>query len=156
MFVSTMIFLPVSHVMNRNIYHHPVLRAILGAVTFVLCPIMFFVTLFMGKTHYFGLLPLTKMSGGEDNEGGYIMPLLYKILAIILHPFIEFNERDDDKVGYEKAIESLLAKPGAPVVNEELLTAAAAAGAKDTKAGWEEAMLGLVPLFATPTLRAAT
>lgn len=156
MLVSTMIFLPVSHIMNRNIYHHPVLRAILGVLALLLFPIMFVCTLFMGKTHYFGLLPLTKMNGGEDNEGGYIMPMLYKILAILLHPFIEFNETDDDKVGYEKAIDSLLAKPGSPVVNEELLTAAAVAGAADTQAAWGSAMAELVPRYATPTLRAAT
>jgi hypothetical protein len=147
MFISTMIFLPVSHIMNRNIYHHPVLRGLLGVLTFLVSPIMFFVTLFMRKTHYFGLLPLTKMDGGEYTEGGVILPMLYKIVTVITHPFIEFNGTDEDKVGYDKAIAPLLAAPGAPVVNEELFEAAAAAGAADTQVVWRQKMDGIMTTF---------
>lgn len=144
--VTTIIFLPVSYVMNRFIYHHPVLRLLLGFFTLTVAPIAFFIILFNPAINYFGLMPLFNTTPSKSQEeGGFVLPLFYKCLTVVLHPFVEFNDAPNDAIGYKKTIEHLFAAKGEPVVNEELMAKITAAGTNTNKAQWESAMTALIP-----------
>jgi len=150
MLIVTVIFLPLSYYMNKNIYHHPALRFLVGVVTVMFAPIAFVIMLFQHATHYFGLLPLMEEpKTGNDKEAGFIMPLFYKIVTAVLHPFVAFHDDPTDSTGFKKTFEHLLAKNGEKTVDEGLEKAAAEAGAEIDKTKWRAKMAELQPKFQT-------
>jgi hypothetical protein len=124
------LLLPVSFTMNRFIYHHWLMRLIVGAVAgflgigaflAILALILFKV---IKPSHYFGLFPLTNVSAGVTS--GWIMPtFLGRFLNPVLHPFQLYW----DEPAYMTAVEEMLAKEGQPVVDEELFAMARDAAA---------------------------
>ena len=157
--VTTFAMVPASYVMNKFIYHGPVMRLTLGLVAGA-CSFFAFIVLavllVLGRiqpTHYFGLFPVVK-TAELSVAPGYLAVLL-KILYALYHPFIMFfnPSADDDVRGYTSAVEALLVK-GTPVtksvphgddsvpvqvlkgaVCEEFFEAARRAGTMTTKLG---------------------
>lgn len=148
MLVVTVIFMPVAWVMNKNIHHHPMLRLLIGFATVFIAPIAFIIVLFQGATQYFGLMPLMKdPSAGASKEGGIIMPMFWKLVAIILHPFVAFNDDPTDNSGFIKSFDYLIAKTGEKTVDEGLTARAAVAGAVTDKDQWRTQMQALTGPF---------
>jgi len=126
MLVATFTAIPASYVMNKFIYHGPVMRLMMGLIAGA-CSFFAFlviaVLLMMGKvqpTHYFGLFPVVK-AADTSAVPGYLAFLL-NIFYIFYHPFIMFfnkpedstESRNDDYKGYVNAVEAIVVK-GTPV-----------------------------------------
>ena len=146
--ISTMIFLPVSYVMNRFIYHRSVLRLLMGCFTVLVAPIAFFIIILRNTPiHYFGLMPLMDTaSKSTEGDAGFVLPLFYSVLTAVFHPFVEFHG-EDNSVGFKKSIEHLMAAEGEPTVNEALMEEVVAAGRQTDEAAWKSAMTALMPKF---------
>jgi hypothetical protein len=149
--IVTAIFIPVSYVMNRFIYHHSVMRLLLGFVAFVLFPFFFIgmiIAAFAGlrPTHYFGLLPFGIQTSSSADPVGFFA-FFFKILAIVVHPFLGFLNTGEDVEGYRTTLEPLMATAGSPVVDETLFKAARDAGTIEDDAKWNVTMEGLKPQF---------
>jgi hypothetical protein len=101
--LSTLILIPISATMNYFVYHHPVIRLLLGllggaAFIFTL-PILFF----KEKTpYYFGLFPLVTKEPGAPAEGSF--QWLFRFLNIFTEPFHMMMNTAE----YEKSLDSLL------------------------------------------------
>lgn len=116
--MSTFVMVPASYVMNKFIYHGPVMRLTLGLVAGACSFFAFLVIaalLVLGKiqpTHYFGLFPVVKTA--ELSVAPGYLAFLLKILYALYHPFIMFFNGSTDVRGYTSAVEALLVK-GTPV-----------------------------------------
>jgi len=140
----TMILIPVSYVMNRFIYHHSIMRLLLGFVAFVLFPFVFIGMIIMAFTglrpaHYFGLIPASLQTSVPVEPVGFFA-FFFKVMTIITHPFLGFMNLEEDVAGYKASIEPLMAPANSPVVNEALFKAAGAAGIIDNDAEWNATM----------------
>ena len=149
--IATMIFIPVSYVMNRFIYHHWIMRLLLGFVALVLFPFFFVGMIIMAcaglrPTYYFGLIPSYVQASIPGEPVGFFA-IFFKILAMIVHPFVGFMNTEEDNTGYTASVEPLLAPEGTPVVNEALFKAAAVAGALTEEIPWTDENDRLKPLF---------
>jgi hypothetical protein len=113
MLVATIILLPASYMMNRFIYHTPMMRAILGLIAGAGSIFTFIVLVGLrwygwGKSAYFGLLPVLAEGSGSEPEG-WTAPL-FKLWNVIRHPLIMFYNEG----AYEQAIEGILLPKGVP------------------------------------------
>ena len=116
MLMATLVFLPISYTMIRFIYHNWMMRIALGMLAgmgSILSVVVMF--LFSPKTHFFGLIPIYQTSPSENT--GYFA-WLFKLLEFFTHPFLMIMDSAEDSVGYQKALEHLKAKEGAPRVDE--------------------------------------
>ena len=149
--IATMVFIPISYVMNRFIYHHWIMRIILGFVALVLFPFFFVGMIFMAfggllPTYYFGLIPAYLQADTPGEPVGFFA-IFFKILAMICHPFVGFMNLEEDVVGYKNNLKPLMAPEGTPVVNEVLFKEAAVAGALKEEIPWNDETNRLKPLF---------
>jgi hypothetical protein len=149
--IATMIFIPVSYVMNRFIYHHWIMRLLLGFAALVLFPFFFVGMIIMAfaglrPTYYFGLIPSYLQASTPGEPVGFFA-IFFKVLAMIVHPFVGFMNTEEDVTGYKASVEPLLAPEGTPVVKEALFKAAAVAGALTEEIPWNDETNRLKPLF---------
>ena len=107
----TILFVPVSYMMNRYIYHHWTMRLMIGLLCVVLFPFAFIYMFFasfagLDKAYYFGMFPLIEQENADgQNERGDTFAFLFKIFTVMIHPFVVFF----DPTEYKAAISPLLA-----------------------------------------------
>jgi len=151
----TVVFLPVSYVMNRFVYHVPSMRFLIALLTgafsifsFIAIMIMF-LTGSWGKVHYFGLMPFVNAFSGVPE--GYFASF-FRLINAVLHPFMLFFDAEGDEAGYKNTVREAirLIEPeegvvppefeGEPVfkdaVSEAFFKEARGAGAIDDRAAW--------------------
>jgi hypothetical protein len=110
---ATIVSLPASYIMNKFIYHSPLMRLMLGLATgflSVFAIVIIALMIFLGKwspVHYFGLVPMYKVSENPIEPTGYLS-FLFKLFYMIIHPITMFYTTDSDKQGYIRSVEPLL------------------------------------------------
>jgi hypothetical protein len=155
--LTTIVLLPASFVMNHYIYHHPVMRLLLGILggigsIFTLLFIALFVMSGKWKrAHYFGLFPLFQSETTSSSEGYFAF--LFRIFDILKHPFhMNMTTPDDMRAFTESVVPLLLPEPladektfgGIPVrhgaVSETFFSMARKIGAAPNETVWKKAM----------------
>jgi hypothetical protein len=142
----TMFTLPASYMMNKLIYHHPIMRMMAGLIAGMFSLFMFPLVLIMVASgnwkplHYFGLWP-TIQTEGPASYTGWLAPF-FTIMNIVFHPFMMlYTGSAEDKQGYEKAMDGILKDKGSPgVVDEDLFAKARDAGAISDYGQWADAV----------------
>lgn len=110
---STLTVLPASYMMNKFIYHGPVMRLMLGGLTAafsLFSVVVMMVMVLSGRwkpVHYFGLAPLLKVTENPIEPVGYLA-FFFKILYVLIHPLSMFYTGPEDQKGYIKALEPLM------------------------------------------------
>lgn len=144
----TVFTLPASYMMNKLIYHHPIMRMMAGLIAGMFSIFVFPLVLIMVASgnwkslHYFGLWP-TIQTEGPASYTGWLAPF-FTITNLIFHPFMMLYANAEDKAGYEKAMDGILvAKGSSGVVNEELFAEARKAGAISNYSEWAATVNGL-------------
>ena len=145
----TVFTLPASYMMNKLVYHHPIMRLMAGIIAATFGIFTFPLVLIMVASgnwkslHYFGLWP-TVQTEGPASYTGWLAPF-FAITNLIFHPFMMlYTGSAEDKLGYEKAMDGiLLAKGSSGVVNEQLFEDARKAGAISNYSEWAATVNGL-------------
>jgi len=153
--IAVILLMPLSYVMNKFIYHSVPMRLVLGFITFIL-PVLAFIAMIVIRVregspiHYFGLIPVST-AGAFTLDNPYFS-FIDKIVNTLLHPLLWSKQDPIDADGYTKAIGSLLAKPGEPVVSTEIMQlfkeSRALAGVSDINV-WKTKMDALVKTYGT-------
>lgn len=156
----TIALLPASWVMNRFIYHTPLMRVILAVLAGLGSFLTFAIVLIgcatglLGKPYYFGLLPTFLNRGGEGEPVGFFA-LLTKFARAIAHPFQMRYIGVEDEKGFEKTVEMMLVPKTGPTltvggkelfkgaVYEPFFEGARKVGAKVLDSKWREGMNAL-------------
>lgn len=160
----TLALLPASWVMNRFVYHTPMMRVILAIVaglgSFLTFMIVFIgcATGLLNKPYYFGLLPIFLNRGGGEEPVGFFA-IFKKLWRILAHPFqMRYLVDKGDPAGYKKNIEMMLVPEDAPklpingfkgetlykgAVYELFFEEARKAGAAETYDEWKTQLEGL-------------
>jgi len=111
MFIILIYTLPASATMNAFIYHHPVLRLLVGFVggLFSIFTLIVMLVTRLGKPrlHYFGLFPIIKVGAPAAGPDGWFA-FLFKALNAFRDYFCMNFYTPEDIAGYERAVESLL------------------------------------------------
>ena len=112
----TITLLPASWVMNRFIYHTPLMRVILAVLagigsfgTFAIV-LIGCATGLLGKPYYFGLLPTFLKMGADDEPVGFFA-MFKKLMRAIAHPFqMRYNAdpNSSEAKGFMSTIELML------------------------------------------------
>jgi hypothetical protein len=142
----TVFTLPASYMMNKLIYHHPIMRLMAGIIAATFSIFTFPLVLIMVASgnwkplHYFGLWP-TIQTEGPASYTGWLAPF-FTITNLIFHPFMMlYTGSAEDKQGYEKAMDGILKDKGSPgVVDEDLFAKARDAGAISDYPRWSDAV----------------
>ena len=144
----TVFTLPASYMMNKLVYHHPIMRVMAGLIAGIFSIFVFPLVLIMVASgnwqslHYFGLWP-TVQTEGPASYTGWLAPF-FAITNLIFHPFMMlYTGSAEDKLGYEKAMNGILIEKGPGVVNEELFAEARKAGAISNYSEWAATVNGL-------------
>ena len=145
----TVFTLPASYMMNKLIYHHPIMRMMAGLIAGMFSIFVFPLVLIMVASgnwkplHYFGLWPIVQTEGPASYTG-WLAPF-FTITNIVFHPFMMlYTGSAEDKAGYEKAMSGILKEKESPgVVKEELFAAAREAGAISVYSEWVTTVNGL-------------
>ena len=120
MAIATLICLPASYIMNKFIYHGPVMRLLLGGLTslFSIFSMGFILVMIMSgrwkRAHYFGLIPLLKMDTTPIIPPGY-MSFVFNLFYFAIHPITMFYVDNEDVKGYIYAVEQLVVSKDAEV-----------------------------------------
>lgn len=118
MLIVTIFLLPMSLCMNRLIYHHPVMRGVIGVLVLMGSVISFVVVLVLrlvGRwepSHYFGLIPLIPGSSDVAEPTGWFASMV-RFFRVLIHPFLANMDGAGDVAGYTNAIEPLLVSKSA-------------------------------------------
>ena len=105
--VILVVFFPISWVMNRFIYHHWIMRSVIGFMTLLLCPFAFvYILLFGSNVHYFTLLPLINADKILSADGWFTW--LSWFINETMGPLLWSMENKGSAVGYEKTVGHML------------------------------------------------
>ena len=109
----TLVFIPISFMMNRYIYHGVGMRIAIGIFSGIFCVPIFVVLLIMRwwwpRIHYFGLMPLQAVGEAKGVEvEGWILPFIMSIFKLFRAPLtlhFETDGENNDMSAYKSAIE---------------------------------------------------
>jgi len=110
---ATLVTLPASYIMNRFIYHGPLMRLVLGGATAcfsVFAIVIVALMLLLGKwkpVHYFGLLPVFPVTENPVMPKGFLA-FIFTIFYALIHPITMFYLNDEDEKGFVRTIEPML------------------------------------------------
>jgi hypothetical protein len=114
-FLSLIVFLPASYVMNRFIYRGTAMRIFMGSLAGMLGLGGFFLLLFMRiywgadfKIHYFGLLPLITEAPASEVKPTYIESFFMFFVNMVTIPLTFYFRGGDDSTGYASTIQKLI------------------------------------------------
>lgn len=144
MTIVTVFTLPASYMMNKLIYHHPIMRLMAGIIAASFSIFTFPLVLIMVASgnwqslHYFGLWPIVQTEGPASYTG-WLAPF-FTFINTIFHPFMMFYANGEDRAGYEKAMNGILVEKGPGVVDEDLFAKARDAGAISAYGPWADAV----------------
>jgi len=117
---ATLSTLPSSYIMNKFIYHGPVMRLMLGGAVgmFSIFSTIFIAVMVISgrwqKAHYFGLVPVIRMEENPIIPSGY-MSFVFTILYAFIHPVTMFYIDREDVKGYVHSIDQMLVHKDAEV-----------------------------------------
>jgi len=142
----TIITLPSSYLMNRIIYHHWIMRLIIGLAIIPASFIAFIALLFLrvsgtwDKVHYFGLFPAISAMA-PDKGDSWLSPFFF-IFNALIYPFTWFGTNGEIAQALQSSMD--LKTPGAPgTINEDVFEEARKIAGVSDPAEWHNRTEGL-------------
>jgi hypothetical protein len=114
-FLSLIVFLPASYVMNRFIYRGTAMRIFMGVLAgilgfgsfiLLLCMRLYWKTEF--KIHYFGLLPLITEAPASEVKPSWIVSFFMFFVNMVKIPLTFYFRGGNDSEGYVSTVQKLI------------------------------------------------